>query len=273
MELSRQAVEAFQETIWRYYDQYGRTMPWREVGPDGTIDAYKIMVSEVMLQQTQVSRVAPKYLAFLERFPTIASLANAELSEVLGLWSGLGYNRRAKFLWQAAKMVAGDFGGIMPQVAIELQKLPGIGPNTAAAIAVYAYDSPQVFIETNIRTVYIHHFFADMVAVPDTEILGLVRLTLPEDHYREWYWALMDYGTYLKTTIGNLNKVSKHYTKQSKFEGSRRQLRGAVLRQLLDGPKELRYLKEQLQDDRTESVIGDLVQEGMVNISDGKYHL
>ena len=168
-------LKDFQQTVWEYYDQSGRhSLSWRLPEPDGRFNPYKIMVSEVMLQQTQVSRVIVKYQQFLELFPTVTDLARAELGQVLTAWQGLGYNRRAKFLWQAAQMVEAEFAGVFPQDQKELTRLPGIGINTAGAIMAYAYDQPVSFIETNIRTVFIHHFFHDQQAVPDQLIMQIV---------------------------------------------------------------------------------------------------
>jgi A/G-specific adenine glycosylase len=248
-------------------------MLWRQAGVDGRFDPYAIMVSEIMLQQTQVDRVASKYQEFLRQFPTIQDLAAASLAHVLALWSGLGYNRRAKFLWQAAQMVVADFDGVMPTTVHELQKLPGVGKNTAGAIVAYAYDQPVVFVETNIRTVYIHHFFDDQPEVADRVIEELVAATLPARHVREWYWALMDYGSYLKKQVGNKSRQSKHYTKQSAFEGSKRQLRGAVMKLLIVGNQSLQDVQQALNDDRVIEILETLVVEGMVQYDDGLYHL
>lgn len=272
MELTHQRREGFLETLWAYYAEHGRTeLPWRAAEVDGSFDPYKIMVSELMLQQTQVQRVIPKYFAFLEQFPTVQSLARAELGNVLRAWQGLGYNRRAKFLWQAAKAIAEQ--GSFPRTQDELVKLPGIGPNTAGAILAYAYNQPVVFIETNVRTVYIHHFFEDRTDIHDKEIVGLVTQTLDREQPREFYWALMDYGSHLKATIGNPNKASKHYAKQSAFHGSRRQVRGMVLRQLGTRTHTLAELQAMIADERVKSVLDDLVAEGMVRCLDGTYFL
>lgn len=223
-----------------------------------------------MLQQTQVSRVIPKYQAFVERFPSVDALANSELGDVLRAWQGLGYNRRAKFLWQAAQAVH-DIGAF-PDIAAELVKLPGVGVNTAGAILAYAFNQPVVFVETNVRTVYIHHFFADRTDVHDKEIRALVGQTLDREQPREFYWAAMDYGSHLKATVGNLNKASSHYAKQSKFHGSRRQVRGRVLR-ALETPASLTELRRSISDERLESVLHDLVHEQLVRFEDGTYRL
>lgn len=266
---------AFQATVWDYYSHHGRQgLPWREPESDGVFSAYKIMVSEIMLQQTQVGRVIPKYEQFLAAFPDITALAQAPLSNVLVAWSGLGYNRRAKFLWQAAQMVVIEFDGVIPKDVAQLQTLPGIGKNTAGAIAAYSYNQPVVFIETNIRTVYIHHFFADHTeAVDDKDLAALVAETIDMEHPREWYWALMDYGTYLKQTVGNLNRHSKSYARQSTFTGSLRQIRGVVIRLLTVEKQTAAQLAVSIADDRLQAVLDSLEQENLIQKTDNTYHL
>jgi A/G-specific adenine glycosylase len=255
----------FQNAVWRYYDSEARhDLPWRQARADGSFDPYRIMVSELMLQQTQVSRVTPKYQAFLRRFPSVEALAAAPLGDVLRAWSGLGYNRRAKFLHQAARQIKHDYAGRFPTDQTELIKLAGIGQATASAILAYAFDRPVSFVETNIRTVCIHHFFNDRLDISDKDILEIIGETLPEEQYREWYWALMDYGTYLKKTVGNLNRHSKSYAKQSKFEGSARQLRGRVLRCLGDGSRGLEDLRAEISDERLDGVVAGLLKEGLI---------
>ncbi len=266
--------QQFQDEVWRYYDLHGRhELPWRLPEADGSFDPYKIMVSELMLQQTQVSRVIPKYLQFLELFPTVQVLARASLGDVLMAWQGLGYNRRAKFLWQAAQMVVDDFGGKFPQGQKELTALPGVGINTAGAIVAYAYDQPVAFIETNIRTVYIHHFFADQIGIADKAIEELVHQSLPETGGREWYWALMDYGTHIKQVHGNKSRVSKSYSKQSPFEGSRRKVRGSVIRYLSQRSGNIEDMASIEPDPRLAEILDDLVREGMITYRGGKYNL
>jgi A/G-specific adenine glycosylase len=259
----------FQEDVWGYYRAHGRGgLPWR-----ATTDAYRITVSELMLQQTQVGRVIPKYHAFLERFPTVDDLATAPLGDVLRAWSGLGYNRRAKFLWQAAQQVVRDHGGVFPDQTEALVKLPGIGRNTAAAIVAYAYDRPVIFVETNIRTVFIHHFFDDQADIADKAILELVGETLDKEHPREWYWALMDYGSHLKREVGNLSRLSRTYTKQSAFHGSKRQIRGQVLRLLGEEPLTAAQLHARIKDERLTDVLAGLVAEQLVRFKAGTYRL
>jgi len=272
MDLTTQAKQTFLETLWDFYGQHARNdLPWRQPEPNGSFDPYKIMVSELMLQQTQVTRVIPKYLAFIQQFPNAEALAAADLGEVLRAWQGLGYNRRAKFLWQAAQIV--DNLKHFPDTAQELITLPGIGVNTAGAILAYAHNQPVVFVETNVRTVYIHHFFADRADIADKEIITLVEQTLDHENPREFYWALMDYGSHLKATIGNLNKASKHYAKQSTFHGSRRQVRGQVIRLLGNARLSLAELQAAVPDERLKMVLEDLVSEGLIRRRDGGYSL
>ncbi|MFA7302249.1 MAG: A/G-specific adenine glycosylase [Candidatus Paceibacterota bacterium] len=185
-----------------------------------------------MLQQTQVERVIPFYNNFLKQFPTVQKLAKASLAQVLKSWQGLGYNRRAKMLHQAAKEVVEKHKGMFPTVREGLETLPGVGPYTAGAMAAFAYNQDSIFIETNIRTAVTHHFFQNKKKVSDKEIIKILEQVFPEGRSREWYSALMDYGAYLKKSGVKLNSKSKHYTKQSKFAGSLREARGAILRAL-----------------------------------------
>lgn len=272
MELNGQQRAEFAETVWSYYARAGRSaLPWRLPEADGSFSPYKIVVSELMLQQTQVARVIPKYTAFIARFPDTQTLAQASLGDVLRAWQGLGYNRRAKYLWQTAQMV--DDLKYFPNTPKELVKLPGVGPNTAGAILAYAYGQPVIFVETNIRTVYIHHFFSGRTDVADKEIIALLDQTLDRENPRDFYWALMDYGTHLKSTVGNLSKASKHYTKQSRFHGSRRAVRGQVIRLLGEHSLPLADLAAVITDERLQSVLDELVSEGLVHQDQTVYGL
>ncbi|MFP4565405.1 MAG: A/G-specific adenine glycosylase [Spirochaetaceae bacterium] len=219
--------DEFRRLIRGFYESYGRPMPWRE-----TRDPYRIFVSEIMLQQTQVPRVMQKYPEFIARFADFESLAAAELRDVLLAWQGLGYNRRAKFLHRSAGIVVSRYGGELPRDPDTLVALPGVGPNTAGSLAAFVYNLPVVFIETNIRRVFIHFFFREHADVRDRDILPLVRDTLDTDDPRTWYYALMDYGAMLAKWVPNPNRRSAHYTRQSAFENSDRQIRGRLLRVL-----------------------------------------
>lgn len=261
----------FINKVWAYYRKEGRyTLPWRK-----TKNPYCILVSEIMLQQTQVERVIPKYKSFLKKFPSFASLAGAPLGDVLRQWQGLGYNRRAKMLHECAKVISQKFRGVTPKSCKELVGLPGVGPYTAGAIMAFAYNEAVPIIETNIRTVFIHHFFHDDVDVPDSKIVQLTVRTLDMENPREWYYALMDYGAHLKKTIGNQNIRSKHYTKQSTFKNSDRQIRGAIIRILGVSGKTRKSLHLELPFDaqRIDEQVEQLMREGMVVLQKRKYCL
>jgi A/G-specific adenine glycosylase len=264
-------LKKFQQFVLDWYKKNKRDLPWRR-----TDNPYHIWVSEIMLQQTQVARVIPKYEAFLKRFPTAQKLAKAELKDVLILWQGLGYNRRGKFLYLGAKYVVENLKGVIPQSQKELQNIPGIGPYIGGAISAFAYNQPAVFIETNIRTVFIHHFFKDSKSVHDKEIMTLIEKTLPRTKAHTWYSALMDYGTYLKSNGFSHNAKSKHYTKQSKFEGSFRQLRANILKKVLEKPQTEKQLQSFLKDkNKTEiqKALQLLVKEKMIQKEKGKYQI
>jgi A/G-specific adenine glycosylase len=224
-------IEKFREVVWDAGKALDRPMPWRE-----NTEPYWILVSEVMLQQTQVPRVLEKFGPFVNRFPGFADLARADLHEVMRLWSGLGYNRRARFLHESARAVQSQYNGRLPDDPAVLVTLPGIGPNTAGSIAAFAYDRRVVFIETNIRRVFLTAFFGTTEGpVHDRDLIPLVEKTLPREDFRKWYWSLMDLGVYLVRTDGNANRRSAHYVRQKPFERSRRQLRGKILHLLSHG--------------------------------------
>lgn len=216
----------FTRAVWRYYAKHQRDFAWRN-----SRDPYGILVSEVMLQQTQTARVTPYYEKFLLAFPTIESLAAAPTRKLLKIWSGLGYNRRALALRQAAQAIVQQKK--FPRSIDTLQELPGVGPYTAAAVACFAFNIPSVFIETNIRAVFLHHFFLSKKSVPDKKLLPLIAETLPHRRARDWYYALMDYGAFLKRAGPNPNRRSQHHVIQAPFRGSVRQARGAVIRALV----------------------------------------
>ena len=256
------SLKAFQEGIYAYYHMHARMFPWRQ-----THDPYHILVSEFMLQQTQVQRVLLKYTPFLAAFPTFESLAGSGLKEVMACWQGLGYNRRALALKAAAEIVVQAYAGELPQNPEELMRLPGIGRSTVGAILAFAFQIPVPFIETNIRRVFIHCFFPGQVEVTDARIMPLVEATLDHDNPRDWYYALMDYGTMLKERFDNPNRQSAHYQRQAPFEGSRRQVRGRILKVLLDHPRlslpEIAALVGRPPEDLAE-VVNALEQEGFL---------
>lgn len=241
-------LKKFQQTIWSHYERHRRSFPWRE-----HITPYRVVVSEIMLQQTQAPRATPRFESFIARFPDWQTLAKASTADVLSEWQGLGYNRRALYLKKIAETVTKkspkkSSDPDLPRTATELMSLPGIGPNTAGSILAFAWNIPYPFIETNIRTVFIHFFFKNAEnkkKISDKDILVLVEKTLPnhpssspDQSVRDWYYALMDYGTMLKRDLRAQKLIdpshhSKHYKKQSTFKGSNRELRAALLRSIL----------------------------------------
>jgi A/G-specific adenine glycosylase len=259
---SSPGILAFQKMVLLHFEQYGREMAWRN-----TTDPYQILVSEIMLQQTQVERVTSKFPEFIRAFPGFASLATAPLADVLTVWQGLGYNRRAIALQKCAIRVMNEYNGILPADVDILATFPGIGRATASSIAAFAFNVPVVFIETNIRRVFIHFFFTDTDTVSDAEILPLVEEALYRNNPRVWYWALMDLGSALKKTVPNPNRRSVHYTKQSPFEGSDRNIRGIIIRMLLAEPgiREKKFLGIRNDDPaRIKKILSALESEGFI---------
>jgi A/G-specific adenine glycosylase len=260
--LTPDGVPAFQELIYHYYQEHGRSLPWRK-----THNPYHILVSEIMLQQTQTERVVEKYEQFVRSFPDFSALAKAPLGEILRAWQGLGYNRRALALKKIAQTVMSKFHGNLPSSPEALMALPGIGRATACAIFAFAFNQPVVFIETNIRRVFIHHFFQKENSIKDSEILPLVEKALDTSHPRKWYHALMDYGVMLKKRHGNPNRKSAHYQKQPPFEGSNRWVRGMILRALtVESPISQREIVRRLGVDpeRVERNLIQLQKEGFL---------
>jgi len=229
-------LAAFKKAVWSHYRAHGRDMPWRR-----DHRAYYVVVSEIMLQQTQVSRVVPKFQSFVRRFPDWAHLARASVADVLREWSGLGYNRRALWLKRIAEHVVTSPTGELPRTYEDLRELPGIGPNTAGSILAFASDIPHPFIETNIRSAYIHFFFKDTRnKIQDTNIMRLIEETLKDTYIqkraREWHYALMDYGSHLKSLHPNPSRKSARHVRQSPFKGSNREQRSRLLKAIMAGP-------------------------------------
>lgn len=214
-------IKAFQKEILEWYSHHQRDLPWRR-----DRDPYNILVSEVMLQQTQVPRVIPKYEEWLKTFPNLESLAVASARDVLLHWSGLGYNRRALYLQKFAKSVVEQFGGAIPQDEKTLRSLPGIGEYTARALLCFAFNRQVAVVDTNIRKVIAVKFFKG--TLPEEKMIQeIAQRLLPEGKAYEWNQALMDYaGAMLKA-----HKIP--VPKQSKFQDSDRFLRGLILRILL----------------------------------------
>lgn len=249
----------FRRIVVDFYKKHGRHhLPWRN-----TENPYWILVSEVMLQQTQVDRVVPYYKAFLKKFPTVSALAKAPLVDVLRVWQGLGYNRRAKMLHDAAKATMINHSGRIPRDYEALVSLPGVGDYTAKAVRVFAFNEREALIETNVQSVFIHHFFPKRKQVTDAEILALVEQTFPtRTEPRIWYAALMDYGSYLKKHHPNPSRKSAHHARQSPLKGSDREIRGAILRAILNGG---RLSKLPFDKTRVKQQYAALKREGMLD--------
>lgn len=272
MGISLERLEEFSATVWERGRELYRDLPWRD-----THDPYAILLSEVMLQQTQVSRVMGRWEQWLETFPTIADLASAPLPPVLELWQGMGYNRRALNLKRCAEEVVAMHDGVVPSDKKALLALPGIGPSTSAGVRIFAFRQPDMYLETNVRAVFIHELFPGRESVADKELVSLVEATCPQDaRVRAWYYALLDYGAYLKKTMPNPTRRSKHYTRQSKFEGSHRQKRAYLLRRVIDDALSTEDLARDLaQSERTSgrqepsveevrAILDELEREGFV---------
>ena len=258
----RSGIRDFRKMVLGYYRRNGRQMPWRE-----TTDLYRILVSEIMLQQTQVERVLVRYPEFIGAFPDFSSLAEASLSDILRVWQGMGYNRRAIALRKCAVLANEKFGGTLPRDVEMLMTFPGIGRATASSIAAFAFDLPVVFIETNIRRVFIHFFFDGREDIRDAEILPIVEKAMDRRSPRVWYWALMDLGSQLKKTTTNPNRRSAHYLKQGAFPGSDRQIRGKIVRLLLQVPdREVGQIEREMDADgaRIRRILVSLENEGFI---------
>jgi A/G-specific adenine glycosylase len=272
LKLSQQRIRKFKSTVLAYYRSYGRhRLPWRL-----TRNPYRILISEIMLQQTQVDRVIGKYREFVKRFPTFHSLATAPTSDLLSIWQGLGYNRRALLLKRCATEILLNHNGVLPQDIAVLKKLPGIGNASAAALTAFVYNSPSVLIETNIRTVYFHFFFQTKNRVHDDEIRPIIEQTLDKKNPRRWYYALMDYGAMLKRSGYKLNNKSVHYTKQSAFIGSDRQIRAKIIRMVLKKNSiPTMEIKHQLKvpNIRLNNILQSLIKDNFITINEGKIAL
>jgi len=270
--------KSFVKTVLTHHKHSGRKLPWRR-----TKDPYKILVSEIMLQQTQVERVVPKYKSFIKTFPSFAELARAPLKTVLAEWSGLGYNRRALQMKHAAEIVMRRYSGTLPRDEKTLRALPGVGPYTARALLTFIWNEPRVFIETNIRSVFITHFanlhglkHRSTRILDDEELLPLIEKTLDIKNPREWYAALMDYGAHLKKTLPNPSRKSAHHTRQSAFKGSKRQARGVLVKALTEkSPQTLAMLARTARHTQKETrhILATLIRDGLVTQKDDTYSI
>jgi A/G-specific adenine glycosylase len=267
--LAQAVVHFFQQLIYDFYRIHGRDLPWRK-----TDNSYHILISEIMLQQTQVEKVMEKYNQFIRIFPDFLSLSKASLQDILEVWQGLGYNRRALALKNSAQIVVSKYGGNLPSDIEQLTTLPGIGNTTASEIAAFAYNQPAIFIETNIRSIFIHFFFQDQNNIKDKDILPFIEKTLDRTNPREWYYALMDYGVMLKKRDKRITKKSAHYVRQKPFEGSNRQIRGIIIRALInDGNMTENKIvaKINVNPSQIKENLAQLEKEGLIKKREGAY--
>ncbi len=287
------SASAFRATVLRWFGKNGRDLPWRR-----TRDPWRVLVSELMLQQTQVERVIPKYEAFVARWPTPAALARAPLGDVLRLWSGLGYNRRAKHLREAAKAVVARFGGRVPRRVEDLESLPGVGRYTARAVASFAFNDDVALWDTNVRRIFLRVFAGGEFArrVPDDGALeALLASALPKDRSRDWHGALMDFGSAVcvgrnprcgscplaascaaaPSFLSGRVPKSGLVKKQPAFGGSRRQGRGAIVRLLAGrrGGVAVDELAALCGRNDTGTLVDELAAEGLVTVRSGKAKL
>ena len=267
-----EVIKLFQKIIYEYYKNHKRKFPFRE-----NITPYNVLVSEIMLQQTQTGRVSEKFLKFIAKFPDFLSLSKASLEQILKEWKGLGYNRRAIALKKIAEIVINDYNSKLPESIEELKLFPQIGHNTASSILTFAFNKPMVFIETNIRRVYIYFFFPNRSKVDDKEIMSIVKKTVDKNNPRKWYYALMDYGVMLKKIHPELNKRSAHYRKQAPFKGSSRQIRGELLEMLIKnrtiGLSKIQKLFKVNDRKRIKNILNQLQKEGFIEIKENSVKL
>lgn len=282
MQVSEGKVKRFQDEILTWYNEHKRDLPWRH-----TRDPYRILLSEIMAQQTQISRVIPKYEAWLEQFPTIHHLANSSVSEVLTYWHGLGYNRRALNLKRSAEKIVREYDGVFPKTEKELLELPGIGRYTARAILCFAFDEQITVVDTNVRKVILTQFFksdnskiqtlqcsdtvnhnSEKSKIDEKIIEEMAEQLLPMGKAYDWNQALMDYSSAV------LKKEKIPVQKQSKYIGSHRYYRSKVLKVLLEKKKvKIDEIGELIKNDYTEKekewlqkMLEQLAKEGFIVI-------
>jgi A/G-specific adenine glycosylase len=252
--------------VLAWYGRAGRDLPWRRTG-----DPYRVLVSEVMLQQTQVARVIPAYRRFLRRFPTLGALSRAPLGAVLREWSGLGYNRRARDLHRIARLSS----AALPRGVAALDALPGVGRYTAGAVACFAHGDAVAFADTNIRRVLGRAVLGRTAS--DDEALALDGELMPAAQAATWHHALMDIGALfcvaraprcaqcpLRPGCAFRGGPEPARRRQSAFGPSDRRVRGAILRGVLRGPMNVAALRASIDDPRVPSLVETLASEGLV---------
>lgn len=289
MRWPRASVTELQDALLGWYASHGRDLPWREVD-----DPYAILVLEVMSQQTQLGRVEAAWHAFLERWPTPASLAAVPAGDVIAFWSDhrLGYNRRAEYLHRAARRVVERFDGEIPSARDDLETLPGVGPYTAAAVASFAFEADVAVVDTNVRRIVCR-----LTGDPDADVEAIADDLVPTDGAARWNNAMMDLGATVCTPSPRCDAADcplrfscKAYEtgefvdsgagEQAPFAGSRRQYRGRIVRVLADrGPLGLDPLGQAVHDEYDPDaefgrgwlmeLLEDLAADDLVTIEEG----
>jgi A/G-specific adenine glycosylase len=261
-DVAADVAERLQRRMLAWYEVNRRDLPWRR-----TTDPYAVLVSEVMLQQTQVARVVPKYSAFLDAFPTIETLATSALTDVLRLWRGLGYTNRAVRLRRCAQELASRTKAprraALPTTLEELIALPGIGPYTARALLVFASNADLAAVDANVRRVLTHELDLPRDLSP-AALQSVAETVLPRGRSRDWHNALMDYGALVLTA--RATGIAPR-TRQTRFEGSRRWQRSRLLGLLLDeGPHRLADLSALLglEPAFLDGLVADLEDDGLL---------
>ncbi len=263
---SEEDIHNFHQKIFQFYKKHKRDLPWRK-----TTDPYKILVSEFMLQQTQVSRVIEYYTTWIKKWPTIQKLANEQYKNVLQAWMGLGYNRRAMYLHNTAKVIVEEFQGDIITAIKQFEKLPGIGLYTSKAVQIFAENADIATVDTNIRRIFINEFKIKET-LSDKELFQIAKRCLPQGRSRDWHNALMDYGAMFLTS----RKTGiKPKTQQSRFKGSDRQIRGKILRMLLTENQTEYQLNQQLRIDaeRLSEILNKMLIEKTVSKTKTYYHV
>ena len=254
-------VLQLQQKVLEFFADHGRDLPFRR-----TTNPYRITVSEFMLHQTQVERVVPKYQAWIKRWPSWRALAKASRRDILSAWSGLGYNRRAIYLQDCARKISAQFRGRLPQDASTLEKLPGIGPYTARAILIFAFNQPLAAIDTNIRRVLLHEFVWP-TKTSAGDLMRLAERVLYIDDPRIWHYALMDYS---RLALPKQMAAIPPLTRQSRFAGSIRQIRGEIIRQLTSKRSVRQSTIARMLDRTPEDVskaVESLQSEGLISVT------
>jgi A/G-specific adenine glycosylase len=264
--ISTKDKEKFQKKILQFYQDHKRNLPWRK-----TTDPYNILLSEFMLQQTQVSRVIDYYIHWVDNWPTIERLAKEEYKNVLHAWMGLGYNRRAMYIHNTAKVIVDEFNGDVLTAVKHYEKLPGIGLYTSKAIQIFADNADIATVDTNIRRIFISEFGLDE-AISDKDLFTLAKQCIPQGKSRDWHNALMDYGAlYLTSRKTGI----KPKTQQSSFQGSDRQIRGKILRLLLKEDHSKYQLQKELtiESKRLSKILTKMLNEKTVSKTNKIYHV